>query len=240
MAGSSSLHGTLALHFTFKSCLKRPLFASILTPTAASSKPLRSGSVKGGFRSKRGASVPSGIASATFSDDLRPGLGENPEVVISGEWPDNFSLLSYDDLRAYLETQIINEKVGLVSRILLVLCFAGVLTGSMEQMKPTATLATVMSTPVRMARPEQTLEEIDHNFEFVSGLPVIDEQLRCIGVISKKDKSRASNGISEQMLFQADNNRDPLLHGQSQSSAWSPDPGRHNDQGKRLRSSVVV
>ncbi|XP_042454217.1 uncharacterized protein LOC122038505 [Zingiber officinale] len=176
MAGSSSLHGTLALHFTFKSCLKRPLFASILTPTAASSKPLRSGSVKGGFRSKRGASVPSGIASATFSDDLRPGLGENPEVVISGEWPDNFSLLSYDDLRAYLETQIINEK-----------------------MKPTATLATVMSTPVRMARPEQTLEEIDHNFEFVSGLPVIDEQLRCIGVISKKDKSRASNGLKSKV-----------------------------------------
>lgn len=53
-------------------------------------------------------------AFASLSDDLRPALGENPEGIISGEWPENFSLLSFDDLRAYLETQIISEKVSLL------------------------------------------------------------------------------------------------------------------------------
>lgn len=113
-------------------------------------------------------------ASASLSDDLRPALGENPEGIISGEWPENFSLLSFDDLRAYLETQIISKK-------------------------PSATLDTVMSTEIRTAGPEQTLEEIDHNFEVVSGLPVVDDELRCIGVISKKDKARAYNGLKSKV-----------------------------------------
>jgi len=43
---------------------------------------------------------------STFVDaSLRLGLDENPEAIISGEWPENFSLLSYDDLRAYLQSQ---------------------------------------------------------------------------------------------------------------------------------------
>ncbi|XP_074562240.1 uncharacterized protein LOC141818687 [Curcuma longa] len=158
MACSSSLHlhGTLALSFRLKCSPNRRLpFACTLPPAAASTRPLRSAT-----------------SAASSADDLRPALGENPEGVISGEWPENFSLLSYDDLRAYLETQIVGEK-----------------------MQPSATLATVMSTQIRVAKPEQTLGDIDHNFEVVSGLPVVDDQLRCIGVISKKDKSRASNGV---------------------------------------------
>lgn len=63
-------------------------------------------------------------------------------------------------------------------------------------MKPTALLGEVMSTRIRAAMADQTLEEIDHHFEYVSGLPVVDEELRCIGVISKKDKARAWNGVS--------------------------------------------
>lgn len=43
--------------------------------------------------------------------DLRPQLDEYPEGIISGEWTENFSLLSYEDLRAYLESQIEVHKV---------------------------------------------------------------------------------------------------------------------------------
>jgi hypothetical protein len=44
---------------------------------------------------------------STFAADtsLRLELDENPEAIISGAWPGNCSLLSYDDLRAYLESQ---------------------------------------------------------------------------------------------------------------------------------------
>ncbi|KAG6513720.1 hypothetical protein ZIOFF_024056 [Zingiber officinale] len=171
MACGSAFHGTLFVHSVLKSpsSSSKSFFssASALTVSSGFRRPLRSGS--GGVGHKR-TLAPS--ASASFSDDLRPPLGENPEGVISGEWPENFSLLSYDDLRAYLETQIISDET-----------------------KPSAKLATVMSTQIRKARPEQALEEIEHNFEFVSGLPVVDDELRCIGVISKKDKARAPNGV---------------------------------------------
>ncbi|CAA6662581.1 unnamed protein product [Spirodela intermedia] len=102
--------------------------------------------------------------------DDRVQMDENPEGIISGEWPENFSLLCYDDLRVYLETQIFDEDIK----------------------RPSVLLGDVMSTTIRAAIVDQTLEEIDHHFEFVSGLPVIDHELRCIGVISKSDKTEPS------------------------------------------------
>nr|CAB3486453.1 unnamed protein product [Digitaria exilis] len=100
---------------------------------------------------------------------------ENPEGVLSGEWPENFSLLSYADLRAYLESQIAT-------------------TG---EMSPTAKLGDVMTRPVRVATPGQRLAEVDAFFaaQQFSGLPVVDEEGRCVGVISKKDKAKALNGM---------------------------------------------
>ncbi|XP_077250927.1 uncharacterized protein LOC143890218 [Tasmannia lanceolata] len=103
-------------------------------------------------------------------------LDENPEGIISGEWPDNFSLLSYDDLRAYFEPEIFKEK-----------------------MQPSARLAEIMSTLIRTATADHTLAEIDHYFEEVSGLPVIDDELRCIGVVSKRDKAKASDGLKSKV-----------------------------------------
>ena len=53
-----------------------------------------------------------------------------------------------------------------------------------------------MSTEIRAVTVDLTLEEIDHYFEFVSGVPVVDDELRCIGIVSKKDKERALHGVS--------------------------------------------
>ncbi|KAK1283206.1 hypothetical protein QJS10_CPB21g00249 [Acorus calamus] len=114
--------------------------------------------------------------SLSASVDNRVELDENPEGIISGEWPENFSLLSYEDLRAYLEPQIFTEK-----------------------MQPSSVLGEVMSTPVQTATVDQTLQQIVHHFETVSGLPVVDDGSRCIGVVSKKDLSRASNGLKSKV-----------------------------------------
>jgi hypothetical protein len=58
-------------------------------------------------RQRRGAAV---VAAAL--GDMRPAIDENPEGVLSGEWPENFSLVSYEDLRKYLESQIVStDKV---------------------------------------------------------------------------------------------------------------------------------
>ncbi|KAG2662560.1 hypothetical protein PVAP13_1KG544700 [Panicum virgatum] len=112
---------------------------------------------------------------STFVDaSLRLELNENPEAIISGEWPENFSLLSYDDLRAYLQSQ---ETVQ-------------------EGDQHVALLRETMSTPVLVATAEQTLEEVECHFEVVSGLPVVDSSLRCVGVVVKNDRAKASHGVS--------------------------------------------
>ncbi|PIA36072.1 hypothetical protein AQUCO_03400167v1 [Aquilegia coerulea] len=101
---------------------------------------------------------------------------KEPEEIITGEWPENFSLLNYDDLRAYLEPEIFKDK-----------------------MEPSALLGEVMSTTIRTATSDQTIEEIDYHFEIVSGMPVINDDFVCIGVISRKDKQKASNGLQSKV-----------------------------------------
>lgn len=105
---------------------------------------------------------------------VRPEIDDNPEGIISGEWPDNFSLLSFDDLRVYLEAHMSDDivKVG-----------------------PCMMLGEVMSTSLMTAMADQSLEEIDGHFGLVSGLPVVDDEFRCVGVIAKSDRAKASFGL---------------------------------------------
>ena len=64
-------------------------------------------------------------------------------------------------------------------------------------MSPTAKLGEVMSRPVEVAMPDQRLADIDALFATQSGLPLLNNEGRCIGVVSKKDKAKASNGVSQ-------------------------------------------
>ncbi|KAJ1694666.1 hypothetical protein LUZ63_011364 [Rhynchospora breviuscula] len=111
---------------------------------------------------------------STFSTSLRLEINENPEGIISGEWPENFSLLSYEDLRAYLESQPS--------------------TSSYETQR-FSRVSEIMSKPVRTAKLDQTLEEVVYHFEAFSMLPVVDANLRCMGVISKNDQAKAPHGL---------------------------------------------
>ncbi|VAI51506.1 unnamed protein product [Triticum turgidum subsp. durum] len=118
---------------------------------------------------------------STFMDGsgLRLGLDENPDAIISGEWPENFSLLSYDDLRAYLQSQQQQQQRQP--------SHAGD-----QQRGPL--LREAMSTPVLMVTAEQALVEVEGHFQLVSGLPVVDSARRCVGVVVKSDHVRASHG----------------------------------------------
>ncbi|WVZ83722.1 hypothetical protein U9M48_030842 [Paspalum notatum var. saurae] len=119
------------------------------------------------------------VASAAPDDGLRRAAigGEYPEGVLSGDWPDeDFSVLSDVDLLAYLESRIVTS----------------------DQMSPGARLLDVMSRPVQVATPGQRLAEVDAFFAAhqYSGLPVLDEEEgRCVGVVSEKDKAKATNGM---------------------------------------------
>ena len=129
--------------------------------------------------SRAGSGGSFGCRASTFMDGsgLRLGLDENPDAIISGEWPENFSLLSYDDLRAYLQSQQQQQPPS----------HAG------DQHRG-ALLREAMSTPVLMATADQTLVEVEGHFQLVSGLPVVDSARRCVGVVVKSDRARASHG----------------------------------------------
>lgn len=88
-AAAAAVQGGLAL---------RP----VAPPRLSSSDVARNGGVAA-WRAPRRRMVAAGAAVG----DLRPAIDEYPEGILSGEWPENFSLLSYADLRAYLESQIV-------------------------------------------------------------------------------------------------------------------------------------
>lgn len=62
-----------------------------------------------------------------------------------------------------------------------------------------AKLTDVMSRPVQVATPGQRLSEVDDAFfaarQYSGLLPVVDDDGRCVGVISNKDKAKAPNGM---------------------------------------------
>lgn len=92
------------------------------------------------------------------------------DVLPSGEWPENFSLLNYEDLSKYYEDVLFKPEA-----------------------QPSTHLADVMSKTITTAFPDQALEEVDHHFANISGLPVIDSEHKCIGVLSKKDRAKAAD-----------------------------------------------
>lgn len=71
------------------------------------------------------------------------------------------------------------------------------------QAQPNTILAEVMSKLLYIAFPDQALEEVDHHFTEISGIPVVDDDYRCIGVLSKKDRLKASDVSASTLLRQS-------------------------------------
>lgn len=110
---------------------RRVITNSLLPSMACINSTFQSCSIARGAKiSTRGARGSSGgkgsptfqCRASTFVDaaSLRLELDENPEAIISRVWPENASFLSYDDLRAYLESQ---ETAQVDDQVLLDLSF---------------------------------------------------------------------------------------------------------------------
>jgi ornithine carbamoyltransferase len=92
------------------------------------------------------------------------------DVFPTGEWAENFSLLNYEDLSKHYENDLFKPEA-----------------------QPTTFLADVMSRTIITASPEQALEEVNHYFSDISGLPVVDHEHKCVGVLSKKDRAKSQS-----------------------------------------------
>ncbi|KAI5058571.1 hypothetical protein GOP47_0026741 [Adiantum capillus-veneris] len=161
---------TLHSHFALSS-------SHVAAKSSFSASPL----VRLGLRSPRSSSA---ITSASVKEDdlvaaattTSPPQNEAPGYFLSGEWPENFSILNYEDLCKHYEPILLKEET-----------------------QPHSYLADVMSSIKFTAMPDQLLEEVDHYFLSVSGLPVVNQDYKCIGVLSKKDKAKASKGLQSKV-----------------------------------------
>jgi CBS domain-containing protein len=93
------------------------------------------------------------------------------DVLPSAEWPENFSLLNFEDLISHYEPGLFKAEA-----------------------QPGTYLADIMSKTLFTAFPHQLLSEIVHFFDQISGIPIVDEGYKVVGVLSKKDKAKAAAG----------------------------------------------
>lgn len=118
-------------------------------------------------------------ARAAISVSARPSLRRNNERLVtkaaneeadmSGEWPVNWSLASYEDVGEFFKNSLFKEDAGNL-------------------------LKDVMATSVKSVTPDTTLDSIGNLFDSISGVPVTKSQSdkTLVGVMSKKDLKKAS------------------------------------------------
>lgn len=94
---------------------------------------------------------------------------EQEEADLSGEWPVNWSLASYEDVGEFFKNSLFKEDAGNL-------------------------LKDVMATSVKSVTPDTTLDSIGSLFDSISGVPVTKSQSdkTLVGVMSKKDLKKAS------------------------------------------------
>eukprot|EP00850_Spirogloea_muscicola_P022032 SM000273S10242 [mRNA] locus=s273:101687:103183:- [translate_table: standard] len=137
-----------------------------------------------------------------MSDEDR--RGSEHGILPHGEWPESFSLLNYEDLSAHYEPMLFKDEASSAPHCQqrsLDLTAAPPFCPLSIDAQPSRLIAEVMKTKVWTATPESTVEEVEHHFETISGLPVVDKDLNVVGVISKKDKasSQPTTKVSEIM-----------------------------------------
>lgn len=94
---------------------------------------------------------------------------EQEEADLSGEWPVNWSLASYEDVGEFFKNSLFKEDAGNL-------------------------LKDVMATSLKSVTPDTTLDSIGDLFDSISGVPVTKSQSdkTLVGVMSKKDLKKAS------------------------------------------------
>lgn len=85
---------------------------------------------------------------------------------MSGEWPVNWSLASYEDVGEFFKNSLFKDEAA-----------------------PGNSLKDVMATSVKSVTPETTLDSLGNIFDSFSGVPVTKSQSdrTLVGVLSKKD-----------------------------------------------------
>eukprot|EP00244_Chara_vulgaris_P003011 TRINITY_DN1533_c0_g1_i6.p1 TRINITY_DN1533_c0_g1~~TRINITY_DN1533_c0_g1_i6.p1 ORF type:complete len:287 (-),score=41.63 TRINITY_DN1533_c0_g1_i6:1751-2611(-) len=114
-------------------------------------------------RKLRPAAAQDDEAQTVQTEQVDPETGES-SVLPTGEWPENFSLLNYEDLGRYFEPYLLKPEHD-----------------------PSSIVAEIMKTAVKKVHDTESLEEVLPKFEQLSGLPVVNSDMKCVGVVTERD-----------------------------------------------------
>merc|ERR1712025_1371985 len=96
------------------------------------------------------------------------------DSIASGEWPANWSLASYEDVGEYYAGRVLKEEQG-------------------------HNVSGIMTTNILTAGPTDSSQSLTKLFDHVTGVPVVDSEGVCIGIVSKKDLAKKGKTVSEIM-----------------------------------------
>lgn len=104
----------------------------------------------------------------------RPREQIDEDVIPSGEWPANWSLASYEDVGEYYAGQILKEEQGNM-------------------------VSSIMTTNIVTSGPTDTVQSVKKLFDHVSGVPVVDSEGVCVGIVSRKDLNKSGKSVADIM-----------------------------------------
>ncbi|DBB00614.1 hypothetical protein WJX82_000930 [Trebouxia sp. C0006] len=101
---------------------------------------------------------------------------DEKEADLSGEWPVNWSLASYEDVGEFFKNSLFKEDAGNL-------------------------LKDVMATSVKSVTPDTTLDSLGNLFDSISGVPVTKSQSdkTLVGVMSKRDLKKGGSTVGDVM-----------------------------------------
>lgn len=119
------------------------------------------------FAARRAPLAPARVASDAEADT---------DAMISGEWPVNWSLASYEDLGTFFKNQFFKQDMN-------------------------KTLGDVMSTKLVYASKDMSLTDAEELMakSGVSGLPVVDDDGTLVGVLSRRDLAKGGSTVAGAM-----------------------------------------
>ncbi|GAQ79365.1 hypothetical protein KFL_000290150 [Klebsormidium nitens] len=119
--------------------------------------------------SSRGTSF---VASASEEESASVAVEEESDAApfTHGEWSSTHSILNFEDVMAHYEPMMFKENA-----------------------QPSTLLSDIMATTVKTAKVTDKVSEITGFFDEISGLPIVSEDLKVVGVVSKKDLEKSSD-----------------------------------------------
>eukprot|EP00884_Botryococcus_braunii_P005547 jgi/Botrbrau1/14994/Bobra.0018s0094.1 len=100
--------------------------------------------------------------------------GNDEQTELTGEWPVNWSIASYEDVGEYFKANLFKNA-------------------------PMTILGDVMTTKVTVTTPDTPLKDAEKLFVNISGIPVVNNEKKLIGVVSKKDLGKGGSTVKDVM-----------------------------------------